>query len=621
VKLGSGGIRDVELVAQVLQLLNAGRRRELRERTTLPALTKLALAGLLTDEEARTLATAYQFLRRIEHRLQLQDGAQTQSLPTQPAALEVLARRLGFPAAEAFLDELDRTRTAVSAIAATLGEPTAGPSALVLRLLDPAAAPERLDADLAQAGFHDRRAGAEALALAGGRMPPSWLTETLASPDPDRALGRFRDLALRGSHGLFRWLEAERPLLRMLAALFGTSERLGGLLLGNPALWEPLLLGLGAPRPEVASWKERLATRLAALDEEEALREARRFQAEEILRTGLHDAAGTLAVHEVSAQLTLLAEACLATAIDRVADTLARRYGAPEAELVVLGMGSLGARELRYGSDLDLVFLFSREGTTTRGMDHAEWFARLAQRLISALGALLDEGRLYEVDTRLRPSGAQGMLVTTTASFDRYHHDDAAPWERAALVRSRVVYARRLGETAKIAATTAEADGAFPARLEAITYERPFDRATMRRELLHMRHRMEAERAGAGAVNLRLGAGGLADLELIAAVGQLEGAGDRRLRTTETLVALERLAVAGWSPPELVGDCRFLLAAISKLRLLRERPDDRVLAPDRAALARALGLDEADLVAQITTRMRRARHELCRLVGEPRPRP
>src|SRR4029079_7135102 len=130
------------------------------------------------------------------------------------------------------------------------------------------------------------------------------------------------------------------------------------------------------------------------------------------LRIGIHDVAGNLDGPEVSTQLTALAEVCLAAAVGQVASRLGQRHGTPRAELAVLALGSFGAAETRYGSDLDLVFLFSEPGTTDRGTDHQEWFARLAPRLIGALGALLDEGRLYDVDTRLRPSGNQGLLVT-----------------------------------------------------------------------------------------------------------------------------------------------------------------------------------------------------------------
>jgi glutamate-ammonia-ligase adenylyltransferase len=614
VKLGAGGIRDVELCAQLLQLLHAGKRRELRERSTLRALHKLSVAGLLSDREARTLATAYRFLRRVEHRLQLEQGSQTHSLPASAAGLSRLARRLGFIDAEAFAMELDRQRAAVLAVSDTLGEPSAAPPALVLRLLDPAFRREETEADLAAAGFADVAASADVLEAVQSRLPAAWLEEIIASPDPDRALLHFRDLALRGSVGLQALLRDHPQLLGMLASLFGTSDRLSRHLLTHPAAWQALAEGLGDPRPPPELWQRELPARLTDLDEESAMREMRRYQSEQILRIGLHDVAGNLEPGDVAEQLTTLAEVCVAASVRLVADLLTRRHDAPAAELTVLGLGSFGARETRYGSDLDLVFLYSQPGTTARGMDHQEWFARLAQRLISTLGALLDEGRLYEVDTRLRPSGAQGLLVTTYAAFDRYHHEDAAPWERVALLRSRPVF------RASFAAGVP--DAGFPRLLEETTYERPVDATALRRDLLHMRKRIEDERAGAdvgdGGVHLRFSPGGLTDLEFIAAFAQLGGGRqDPGVRTPAPYAALAELHARGALPEgePLLEDYRFLQRAALRLRLLHDRPDDRMTPADRPRLARALALSEAALVAELAARRARVRRAFVAALG------
>ena len=160
--------------------------------------------------------------------------------------------------------------------------------------------------------------------------------------------------------------------------------------------------------------------------EEAKLRAVRRFQAEETLRIGLHDVAGDLEPDEVAGGLTDLAEVCLQQGIEATLPALAARYGASAAGLTVLGLGSLGAREMRYGSDLDLVFLYGGDGESTTGVDHREWFARASQRFIAAMETMLEEGRLYKVDTRLRPSGEQGLLVTSWSAFERYHRDEAA---------------------------------------------------------------------------------------------------------------------------------------------------------------------------------------------------
>ena len=613
VKLGQGGIRDVELVAQALQLLYAGKRPDLRERTTLSALHKLGLAGLLTAQEVRTLSDAYHLWRAVEHRIQLEQGAQTHELPVEPAGRDLLARRLGL-AGHAELDALvAQHRQAVSAVADTLGEPEQGPSAVVLRLLDPALPPTELLADLKSCGFSDAEAAAEDLELVRGRLPPIWLEEAIASPNPDRALDRFRDLSLRASTGLETMLHEDRQLLTILAALFGTSERLSRHLLTHPATWPNLLSGPGDPQPDPIEWQARLPARLAGCDYEEALREMRRFQAEEILRIGFHDVAGNLPHEEVSAQLGRLAECCLDQAVMRVAAELETRFGRPEAELTILVLGSCGAREMRYGSDLELVFLYQHGGVTALGIEYQDWFGRLAQRLISALGALLEEGRLYNVDTRLRPSGSQGLLVTTYQAFEDYHHESAAPWERMALLRARPAFV--------LPGTGPASD--FASRLEAIAYQTPPNEDSLRADLLHLRQRIERERAGdpGESLHLRLSPGGLTDLEFIAAWGQLRhGEADPALRTTHPPTALHRMSERGEVTADVLDDYRFLQRAGLRLRLIRDQHDDRLHAEDRSPLARSLGMSEAQLSEELSKRMARVRGEFVRRLGEsPRP--
>jgi glutamate-ammonia-ligase adenylyltransferase len=318
--------------------------------------------------------------------------------------------------------------------------------------------------------------------------------------------------------------------------------------------------------------------------------------------------AGNLAHQEVSAQLVLLAEACLAQAVVRVAAELETRTGKPDAELTILVLGSCGAREMRYGSDLELVFLYQHEGITASGIEYQDWFGRLAQRLIGALGALLEEGRLYNVDTRLRPSGSQGLLVTTYQAFEYYHHESAAPWERMALLRARPAFVL----------PGAGAPSDFANRLEAIAYQTPPDEDSLRAGLLHLRQRIESERAGdpRKSLHLRFAPGGLTDLEFLAAWGQLRhGESDPTLRTTHPPAALRRMAERGELAAGVLDDYGFLQRAGLRLRLLRDQHDDRLQAEDRSSLARSLGMSEAQLSAQLGTRMARVRAEFVRRLG------
>jgi len=446
VKLGAGGIRDVELVAQTLQLLHGGKRRDLRERTTSRALHRLWIAGLLSDREARTLVAAYRFWRHVEHRVQVEEGAQTQRVPGEIEGRARLAERLGWHDVAAFDAAMAQQRAAVESIAATFDDPSPAFRPEIAIALDPTRSREEVQQALAALGFEDAEGWADGLDLVRARLPPAFLAQAVASPDPDRALSHFRDLSWRGSVGLMALLRDHSQLLRMLATLFGTSDRLSEYLIRHPTMWESLSENLGAVERTTPELKAAAAARIAQLDaqrsssggdereereddrEELGMRELRRFQAEEMLRIGLHDVSGSLDPGSVSDQLAGVAEACIVESIGLALPALVARYGQPAAGLTVLAFGSLGAREMRYGSDVDLVFLFTREGESSTGVSHQEWYARASQRVIGSLEAMLEEGRLYHVDTRLRPSGEQGMLVTSFKSFERYHEKEAAGW-------------------------------------------------------------------------------------------------------------------------------------------------------------------------------------------------
>jgi glutamate-ammonia-ligase adenylyltransferase len=599
VKLGSGGIRDVEMVVQALQLLHAGKRPDLRERNTPRAVPRLLVAGLLGAREAQTLLGSYRFWRRLEHRVQVATGAQRHRLPAGDEARAEFARGLGFADLASFDAEVAATRAAVEAIAATLGEPPAEAHLEAARMLDPMRGRDELERRVAASGFRDVEAAADTLELVGARMPVAFLEEAIASPDPDRALGHFRDLALRGSVGLMTLLRDQPRLVRMLGTLFGTSDRLAELLVRHPEMWEAFVDGLGARVRSARELGERLDARLAEAEDEEGILGAIRiFQTEEILRIGLHDVAGSLSALEVCGQLTDLAEVCLAAGIGAALPALTARMGAPGTALTVLGLGSLGAREMRYGSDLDLVFLYGEDGESATGVDHREWFARASQRFIATMEAMLEEGRLYQVDTRLRPSGEQGLLVTSWRSFARYHSEEAAAWERVALLRARIVWSD-------------EAEGEREGRarvLAGLAFDLPCDDERFRADLRRVRERVERERGKVppGSRHLHFDPGGIMDIELLVALGQLRHAADPEVRTTSTGAALERLVALGW-PPSLRDDYAVLRRTSLRLRLLLDRPQAVVSPRDLPPLARSLGTTPEALAADLDARMARVR--------------
>jgi glutamate-ammonia-ligase adenylyltransferase len=402
-------------------------------------------------------------------------------------------------------------------------------------------------------------------------------------------------------------LREEPRLARMLATLFGTSDRLADLLVRHPPMWDALVEGLGAPTRTRAELLARLAAlmpdgaRAQKADpaelEEARLGAIRRFQAEETLRIGLHDVSGGLEPEQVTTALTDLAEVCLEQAIAATWPGLVAKYGVPATGLTVLGLGSLGAREMRYGSDLDLVFLFGADGESTSGVDHREWFARASVRFIS-VETMLDDGRLYKIDTRLRPSGEQGLLVTSWNAFDRYHRDEAAGWERVALLRARIVYGTE----------DAALRGRREAQLQAIAFDSPFDQARFVADLRRVRARVETERGRvpAGSRHLRFDPGGIMDVEFLVALGQLLHAADNGVRTTTTSAALARLVALGW-PESLPDDLAALRRATLRLRLLLDRPEDVVSPRDLPLLARSLGTAPDALGADLDARLARIR--------------
>jgi glutamate-ammonia-ligase adenylyltransferase len=422
------------------------------------------------------------------------------------------------------------------------------------------------------------------------------LEEAAASPDPDLALRRLDDLVGRRGAGATIWrLVAEhRPLARLLVTLFGTSEFLGKTLIAHPELVEQMLSAASSTRVRSRQEIDELVARaqdgLDADDEEARLNALRRVRNEEMLRVGLFDVGGELTPAEVSAQLTDLADATLEAALAVVAPATFRKWGTPSASLAVLGLGKLGGRELTYSSDLDVVFVYSDEGQAEggRAVGNFEVMSRLAQRLIHALSAYLDEGRLYEIDTRLRPSGQKGALVSSLAGFRAYHAKEAALWERQALIKARTV----------------AGDAALGAKIEELAreqvYSRPstVDSAEVAAEIGRIRARMEKEIAQETAhkFNIKTGRGGLVDVEFLVQYLQLVH-GPRlpslRLRATaDALAALEREGILSADDARALAESyAFLRRLENRLRIVHDRSIQQITdrAHELGTLARRLG--------------------------------
>jgi [glutamine synthetase] adenylyltransferase / [glutamine synthetase]-adenylyl-L-tyrosine phosphorylase len=627
-KNGEGGIREVEFFVQALQLIHAGKRPGLRCRGTLAALDALLFAGLVTDDEHGALWCAYRWMRHAEHVLQLEDGLQTQTVPEDDARRAVLARRLGYPTDVAFAMALVDHTAAVSRLFATLGDPEDRPGAIDVTAILRGDLTEDEEAEaLTRLGFTDVTAARAELARArrrqGSPLSPvaterqarigaALLAEIARSADPDQALRFLGDLIARRGEAwsIWRLLDENPAILRLLGSLLGASAYLARALADTPESIDLLVeLGLTPPSRDVGQVSVDLGARLAAADPEdpEAVWSAiAEVKSGHVLRVGLADFAGALDPLAVCHELSSIAEACLAWALAIVEEQLARRHGPPPAgaALAVLALGKLGGRELGYAADLDVVFVYTG--------DAIEWFSRCAQRLLGALRQRTPHGRLYEVDTRLRPSGSQGLLVTSLAGWRRYHAEDARLWERQALTKLRPVAGdRALGEeVARLAGETMY--GAPP---EALGGPR-----AIADEIGRMRERIERELGG--KFDLKVGAGGLIDIEFAAQYLQLaHGHAHPALRTTSTVEALRAAARCGVAPTreiELLDQgYRFLRGIEHRLRVVHDQPIHRLpetkLELDQ--LARRSGFpDGAVLLAHVERWQRDVRAAYSRLL-------
>jgi len=576
VKVGPGGIREIEFFVQALQMVH-GRAGAVRERGTLRALDKLLFAGVVSEAERRALAEAYVFLRRVEHRLQLDGLRQTHAIPVDDERRALLARRLGFADRAAFDRELERQRRRVAEIYATLGAPESPAPPAVMRLLDAATPRAAVTEALGELGFAAPEPSADEIGLLLAKPQSPFapasplgavlLEEVAASPDPDLALRRLVDLVSRrgAAAELWRLVELHRPLARLVMSLFGTSEFLSKELIAHPELVEPLLSARQAqPVRTRAELDARVQEALAGIDDEEQqMNRLRRLKREEVLRIGLYDVAGELDPLLVKRQLSDLAESLLDATVRIVTPGVYRRYGAPSATLAVVGLGKLGGAELSYSSDLDLVFVYSDEGQARggRAASHFEVFSRLAQRIVHALTAFLESGRLYEIDMRLRPSGQQGALVSSLEAFRTYHQHEAQLWERQALIKARTVAGdRTLGETIE-RITLGHVYGPQPAGAA----------QRMAEEIGRLRARLERELAHESAhrFNIKSGRGGLLDVEFLVQYLQLrEGPRAPSLRVRATHDALEALRDEGVLP---AGEARELSESYAFLRKLETR--------------------------------------------------
>jgi len=603
VKEGRGGIRDVEFTAELLQLVRGVTDPTVRCRNTWDALDALTRAGALSETERRNLAEAYDFLRRVEHLLQIQPAAPTKELPIARDRLRRLARAMGYrdsgplSAGDRFLAQY-RSHTATTRdLSETLffnPIPLTSPDAdhESQQLLDPLAADDEALAHLAMIPFAEPgEARRRLLYLAHGEPPmrlepeiqglfveflPALLACVQRMPDPDASLRWFgRFVASAGGRALaYRFFIDHPPVLELLCRLGGFSEYLSRILVDHPEFLDRVVLASYASRdPSLVDLRDELRHRTGPLRQAELrLDDVRRFRRREAFRIGVRDLLGFNDVEAVTGQLTDLAEACTAQLLD---EARALVPGAAELPFAVIGCGKLGGRELHYNSDLDVLFIFDDQGQA----DAARRAERLAQTASREAAQLTRAGRLYALDARLRPFGGSSPLARSLESYAAYLAEHAEPWERLALTRARFV------------AGDAELGARFEALAAQFAYGSPLatdDLETLR----HIKRRIETERLDTddtAHLDLKLEPGGILDIEyLVQTLLVMHGRERPALRLTNTPAALRALGAAGVFPRTdaelLLRNWQWFRRTELRLQLIHERPSG-LLPLDPAGLA------------------------------------
>lgn len=630
IKLGRGGIREIEFFVQTQQLIWGGRLPQLRVRGTVDALAALRAAGKIDGATELELASAYRFLRRVEHRLQMINDEQTHTLPGDQGALAHLACFLGYTDRGDFERELLAVLHTVEGHYAELFEDAPGlgvhgarggnlvftgsePDPETLRSIQRIGFANPGVVDSAIRGWHHGRCRAMRSTRARElltELTPVLLGALAEMPDPEAAFLAFDKFlnALPAGVQLFSLFHAEPDLLRLVVEILGIAPRLGEHLARRPSLLDSVLSAdfFVAP-PPLARLEGELAAVLArGRCTEEYLDLSRRWANDRKFQVGVQCVRGLLTTAEAVDAWSDIAEAALRALLPVIEDDFARMHGRiGGGGLAIIAMGKLGGREVTSGSDLDLIFVYGAPSPRElsdgpRPLAAGQYYARLSQRLISALSAPTAEGQLYTVDMRLRPSGTAGPIAVSFVSFRSYQMDQAWTWEQMALSRARV-----------IAGPVALAAAIEKVIRDVLTRER--DGEALVCDVAEMREKMAREHPAAALWEIKHRRGGLVDIEFIAQYLQLRhGAAHPGVLATNTARALERLGMAGLIDPAPLATLQDALALWQtvQVRLRLMVGDDAASAavedappPLKRALAGVAGLDFADLVARIRERL------------------
>ncbi len=614
IKVGRGGIREIEFFAQTQQLIWGGRLPEVRMAATCPALRALAAAGRTETDAVEELIAAYRFLRRLEHRIQMVADEQRHNLPLDEPGFGRIARFMGYDDPRAFgaeltghLERVERRYAALFEDAPALGS---GEGNLVftgteddpdtLHTLGSLGFAEPSPIAACIRGWHHGRIRAMRSTRARElltELTPALLRALGQTANPDAAFMKFNEFLSNLPAGvqLFSLFYSNPGLLGEVAEVMGSAPRLAEQLSRRPGLLEGMLTGdFDAALPPCLSLVAELDRLLAnAQDFQDMLDLVRRFVHDRQFQVGMQLLRIKVGAPAATAMLSDIAEAALLALLPRVEAEFARSHGVvPDGSHAVLALGKLGSRELTFESDLDLVFVYD----TPHGLDAmsdgerplaaSQYYARLSQRLVGAVTAMTPEGRLYEIDTRLRPSGSAGPVASEIGAYLRYQFEAAWTFEHMALTRARVLagspaLARRLDDGIKAVLT------------------RPRDLDRLAVDVADMRTRVEAERGTNNPWMIKHSRGGQLDVEFIAQYLLLREAPTHPTVLTRSAAdAFERLAKVGAISADearaLVGLTHFFLALQVVLRLTvgTAREEARFPVGVRQVLARSTGMAE-----------------------------
>jgi glutamate-ammonia-ligase adenylyltransferase len=574
VKLGRGGIREIEFFVQTQQLIAGGRNPDLRGRSTVAMLDALVRLGWLAPPVRDDLAAAYDMLRRVEHRIQMVADEQSHVLPDTPEGLDRVARLMGFPGRDEFARELERRLGTVGRHYADLfgaeEELTSGVGNMVftgdeddpdtIATLEGLGFARPSEVTRAVRSWHFGRYPATRSTRSREiltEITPRLLAALAATDAADQAFVAFDAFLARLPAGvqLFSLISENPALLDLLATIMGAAPRLADIVARRPHVMDALLEPAFFERvPERAELEDRLARSLDdSMAFEETLDRVRIFGKEQMFLIGVRVLSGTISARRAGLAFARLAAVLVSALLSAVLAELERAHGKiPGGRAVVVAMGKLGGREMTASSDLDLILLYDHDPDATqsdgkRPLAPSHYYARLTQRLVSAITAPTAEGKLYDVDIRLRPSGNAGPLATRIDAFARYQETDAWTWEHMAITRARVI----------------AGDPDLGAQAEAVfreTVSRRRDGAALMADVADMRARIEAEKGSTDPWELKTVPGGLIDVEFVAQALQLAHAADHpELIATNTEACLKAAADAGILLP---ADAEVLLPAI-----------------------------------------------------------